>query len=144
MTDFEIAVSLALIVYGIIFGIICAELFSRIRRNKSGIEITNNILNHHGERIDRINNRIDFKIQTISDMLEKIRNEVPEMEIKYKKCKFTAILNNCSEQIVLVKAPCDAPDDYIWHLAIKECKNFEFPLQELHWNGVDIVSEEPI
>ena len=75
MTNFEIAMLLVIIAYGIIFGIVCAGLFSRIRNNESGIKITNKVLDSHNLRIDRINNRIDFQMQIISDKLEKAKKE---------------------------------------------------------------------
>ena len=75
MTNFEIFVTLVLIWYGIIFGIVCAELFSRTRRNKSGIEITNKILNSHDSRIDRVVDRMDFLVQMIGDSLEELKKE---------------------------------------------------------------------
>jgi len=71
MTDFEIAMLLVLIAYGVIFGIICAGLFSRTRRNKSSIKITNNILDNHNSRINRIN----LQIGMICDKLEVINKE---------------------------------------------------------------------
>ena len=67
------------------------------------------------------------------------------MEIKkYKKCRFTAILDNGSMKSVLVKVRYESPDDYIWKLAIEECKNFESPLQQLSWNETAIASVEEI
>lgn len=146
MTNVEIAMLLALIAYGIIFGIICAGLFNRTRRNKSGIEITNSILDVHNSRINGIIDRIDFLVQIIGDQLEELKasKEESEMEIKYKRCRFAATLDDDSIHKVLVKVPYDSPDDYIWILAIRQCENFKSPLKKLCWNETAIESEQRI
>lgn len=82
MTNFEIAMLLALIGYGIIFGIICAGLFSRTRRNKSSIKITNKILDCHNVRIEGIIDRMDFIVQIIDKQFKELKMKVEPQESK--------------------------------------------------------------
>lgn len=75
MTSFEIAIVLVLVGYGITFGIVCAGLFSRTRRNKSGIEITNKVLDCHNMRIDGIVDRMDSFVRVVGDQFEDLKKE---------------------------------------------------------------------
>ena len=79
MTSFEIAVTLVLIWYGVIFGIMFAALFSRTKINKSCIEVTNKVLDCHDSRIDGIVDRMDFLVQIISDQLEELKKGGDQM-----------------------------------------------------------------
>ena len=84
MTGFEIAVTLVLIWYGVIFGIVCAGLFSRTKINKSAIEVTNKVLDCHNLRIDGVINRMDFLVQLISDRLEEYTTPKSEDDRVFK------------------------------------------------------------
>ena len=79
MTSFEIAVTLVLIWYGVIFGFLFAALFSRTKINKSCNEVTNKVLDCHDSRIDRIVDRMDFLVQIISDQLEELKKGGDQM-----------------------------------------------------------------
>lgn len=118
MTNFEIAMLLVLIVYGII----CVGLFSRTRRNKSCIEITNNILDCHNMRIDGIIDRIDNLVKIVGDYMD----ETHEL-LKAKNLRFLQSKNNEADKKIgvgkWIRIESDGTDGTCYWYACSACHN---------------------
>jgi len=52
-------------------------------------------------------------------------------ELKYRRCKFIARLDNQSLHNINIIVEEDVPYEYIWFSAIRKCDVFNSPLQQL-------------